>query len=89
MWSMGAIEVRHGPNAVHWAIRMGGRNIYWEHPIIRNGLLTGQDGVHVTHGHGILIREETFSRATTVLRLGRSMQGIQCGDPMNPSRTFT
>lgn len=80
----GAIEVRHGPNAVHWAIRMGGRNIYWEHPIIRNGLLTGQDGVHVTHGHGILIRGGDIQSGDDCFAFGQEYAGGSNVGPDEP-----
>ncbi|MBL9174737.1 MAG: hypothetical protein JNL10_14460 [Verrucomicrobiales bacterium] len=80
----GVIEVRHGPNAVHWAVRMGGRDVYWEHPIIRNGLLTGQDGVHVTHGHGILIRGGDIQSGDDCFAFGQEYAGGSNVGPDEP-----
>lgn len=80
----GAIEVRHGPNAVHWAIRMGGRNIYWDHPIIRNGQFTGQDGVHVTHGHGIVVRGGDIHSGDDCFAFGQEYAGASNVGPDEP-----
>jgi len=72
----GAIEVWHGnTNSQHWGISIGGRNVFWQNPVVRNGYGRGHDGVHVINGRRMVFVGGSLETGDDSVALGRLVNG--------------
>lgn len=72
----GAIEVWHGTNTLQWGIVIGGRNVFWQNPIVRNGTLTGQDGLHIINGRKQVYIGGILEAGDDAICIGRAVNGV-------------
>mgnify|MGYP007100041269 CR=1 FL=1 len=81
----GAIEVWHNSSTSsaysQWGIRIGGRNITWYDPVVKNGLGTGQDGFHITHGKNIRVYGGHIESGDDSIAIGSLNNGPSNVDP--------
>lgn len=55
VWHNDATNAVAGTTTNNWAVSLGGREIVWYYPIVRNGTRTYQDGFHIGWGRDIFI----------------------------------
>lgn len=86
----GAIEVWHGTtNNDQWGIAIGGRNIYWDYPIVLNGYGRGHDGVHVLNGRNMIFTGGYIQSGDDSVAIGRLCNGVSNIGPDEPIEDVT